>query len=126
MPTSFGSICTPYPIVKAIGQLLLKNQINQLQPTLKTRAMSVTSRPGSTTSWARSTTVARYCSLWAYHFLTWVIHTESVLASFSLNFEVLMELEANELLKGLVLGKDKNIHLRITPLSDVGCYNPPP
>ncbi|RXI06451.1 hypothetical protein DVH24_018493 [Malus domestica] len=43
----------------------------------------------------------------------------------SLNFGVLMEPEASELPKGLVLGRDENIHLRITPLGDVGCYNPP-
>ncbi|KAM1472316.1 hypothetical protein ACFXTO_043108 [Malus domestica] len=43
-----------------------------------------------------------------------------------LNFGLLMEPEASELLKGLVLGRDGNIHLRITPLGDVGCYNPPP
>ncbi|RXI06294.1 hypothetical protein DVH24_018336 [Malus domestica] len=34
-----------------------------------------------------------------------------------------MEPEASELPKGLVLGRDGNIHLRITPLGDVGCYN---
>ncbi|CAN6541363.1 unnamed protein product [Malus baccata var. baccata] len=30
----------------------------------------VTSRPGSTTSRAHSTTVTRYCPFWAYHSLT--------------------------------------------------------
>ncbi|KAM2297342.1 hypothetical protein ACFX1S_036913 [Malus domestica] len=55
----------------------------------------------------------------------WVTHHGSALASFSLNFGVRTELEASELLKGLVLGKDVNIHLRITPLGDVGSYNPP-
>ncbi|CAN6567634.1 unnamed protein product [Malus baccata var. baccata] len=84
----------------------------------------VTSRPGSTTSRAHSTTVARYCPLWAYHSLTWVTHPGSALTSFSLNFEVPTEPEASELPKGLVLGRDENIHLRITPLGDVGCYNP--
>ncbi|RXH89079.1 hypothetical protein DVH24_006057 [Malus domestica] len=47
----------------------------------------------------------------------------------SLNFGVPMEPEASELPKGLVLGKDGNIHIRLTgstPLGDVGCYNPPP
>ncbi|RXI04253.1 hypothetical protein DVH24_038527 [Malus domestica] len=32
--------------------------------------LNVTSQPGSTTSRARSTTVAQCCSLWAYHSLT--------------------------------------------------------
>ncbi|KAM1318229.1 hypothetical protein ACFX13_003522 [Malus domestica] len=43
----------------------------------------------------------------------------------SLNFRVPMEPEANELPKGLVLGRDGNIHIRLigsTPLGDVGCY----
>ncbi|KAM2598376.1 hypothetical protein TB2_036917 [Malus domestica] len=56
----------------------------------------------------------------------WVTHPRSVLALFSLNFGVPMELEASELPKGLVLGRDENIHIRITPLGDVGSYNPPP
>ncbi|CAN6725137.1 unnamed protein product [Malus baccata var. baccata] len=56
----------------------------------------------------------------------WVTHHGSALATFSLNFEVPTESEASELPKGLVLGRDGNIHLRITPLGDVGCYNPPP
>ncbi|KAM2657000.1 hypothetical protein EV1_012422 [Malus domestica] len=56
----------------------------------------------------------------------WVTHPGSALASFSLNFGVPMEPEASELPKGLVLGRDENIHLRITPLGDVGRYNPPP
>ncbi|RXH73916.1 hypothetical protein DVH24_016738 [Malus domestica] len=55
----------------------------------------------------------------------WVTHPGSALASFSLNFGVPTEPEASELPKGLVLGRDGNIHLRITPLGDVGCYNPP-
>ncbi|RXH74022.1 hypothetical protein DVH24_016844 [Malus domestica] len=37
---------------------------------------------------------------------------------FSLNFGVPTELEASELPKGLVLGRDGNIHLRIAPLGD--------
>ncbi|KAM1752941.1 hypothetical protein ACFX12_005584 [Malus domestica] len=37
-----------------------------------------------------------------------------------------MEPKACELPKGFVLGRDENIHLRIIPLGDVGCYNPPP
>ncbi|KAB2601798.1 nuclease HARBI1 [Pyrus ussuriensis x Pyrus communis] len=36
------------------------------------------------------------------------------------------EPEASELPKGLVLGRDGEIHIRITPLGDVGSYNPPP
>ncbi|RXI06881.1 hypothetical protein DVH24_026017 [Malus domestica] len=43
----------------------------------------------------------------------------------SLNFEVLKEPEASELPKGLVLGRDENIHIRLTgstPLDDVGYY----
>ena len=39
-----------------------------------------------------------------------------------------MESEASELPKGLVLGRDENIHIRLTgstPLGDVGSYNPP-
>ncbi|RXH88843.1 hypothetical protein DVH24_000442 [Malus domestica] len=68
---------------------------------------------------SRSTTVARYCPLWAYHSLTWVTHPGSALASFSLNFGVPMEPEASELPKGLVLGRDENIHLRILPLGEV-------
>ncbi|RXH70118.1 hypothetical protein DVH24_007374 [Malus domestica] len=50
----------------------------------------------------------------------------SALTSFSLNFGVPTEPEANELPKCLVLGRDENIHLRITPLGNLGCYNPPP
>ncbi|RXH83161.1 hypothetical protein DVH24_003659 [Malus domestica] len=53
----------------------------------------------------------------------WVTHLGSALAPFSLNFGVPTKSEASELPKGLVLGKDENIHLRITPLGDVGCYN---
>ncbi|RXH90335.1 hypothetical protein DVH24_032692 [Malus domestica] len=131
----------------------------------------VTSRPGSITSRARSTIVARYCPLWAYHSLTalipnchipaqgpphpgpvhhhrtilsalgpdhvimvlflgthtrtsqWVTHHGSALVRYSLNFRVPMNSEASELPKSLVLGRDENIHLRITPLGDVGCHN---
>ncbi|RXI09453.1 hypothetical protein DVH24_034070 [Malus domestica] len=60
------------------------------------------------------------------HALTWVTHHGSALAPLSLNFGVPTEPEASELPKGLMLGMDRNIHLRITPLGDVGCYNPPP
>ena len=40
-----------------------------------------------------------------------------------------MEPEASELPKGLSLGRDENIHIRLTgstPLGHVGSYNPPP
>ena len=53
----------------------------------------------------------------------WVTHHGIAQASFSLNFGVPTEPEASELPKGLVLGRDENIHLRITPLGDVGCHN---
>ncbi|RXH72593.1 hypothetical protein DVH24_012277 [Malus domestica] len=33
------------------------------------------------------------------------------------------EPETSELLKGLVLDRDENIHIMITSLGDVGCYN---
>ena len=33
-----------------------------------------------------------------------------------------MEPEANELPKCLVLGRDENIHIKITPLGDVGSH----
>ena len=56
----------------------------------------------------------------------WVTHHGIALAPFSLNFGVPTEPEASELPKVLVLGKDGNIHIRITPLGDVGCHNPPP
>ncbi|CAN6685653.1 unnamed protein product [Malus baccata var. baccata] len=56
------------------------------------------------------------------HTLTWVTHHGSALAPFLLNFGVPTESEASELPKGLVLGRDENIHLRIAPLGDVGCY----
>ncbi|CAN6589044.1 unnamed protein product [Malus baccata var. baccata] len=56
----------------------------------------------------------------------WVTHHGIALARYSLNFGVSMELEASELPKGLVLGRDENIHIMITPLGDVGSYNLPP
>ena len=37
-----------------------------------------------------------------------------------------MEPEASELPKGLALDRDGNIHIRITPLRNVGSHNPPP
>ena len=56
----------------------------------------------------------------------WVTHHGIALARYSLNFEVPTEPEASELPKGLALGRDGNIHIRITPLGDVGSHNPPP
>ncbi|RXI06993.1 hypothetical protein DVH24_026129 [Malus domestica] len=47
----------------------------------------------------------------------------------SFNFRVPMESKASELPKGLMLGRDGNIHIRLTgstPLGNVRCYNPPP
>ena len=52
----------------------------------------------------------------------WVTHHGIALAPFSLNFGVPMEPEASELPKRLMLGRDGNIHIRLTPLGDVGCY----
>ncbi|CAN6716001.1 unnamed protein product [Malus baccata var. baccata] len=48
----------------------------------------------------------------------WVTHPGSALAFFSLNFRVPTELGASDLPKSLVLGRDGNIHLRITLLGD--------
>ncbi|RXH99962.1 hypothetical protein DVH24_030453 [Malus domestica] len=83
--------------------------------------------PGSTTSRAHPTTVARYCPLWAPNMPSqtsqWVTHHGIALVCYSLNFGVPMEPEANELPKGLMLGKDVNIHIRITPLCNVGSYS---
>ncbi|CAN6718518.1 unnamed protein product [Malus baccata var. baccata] len=73
--------------------------------------------PRRITSRARSTTIARYSTS------QWVTHPGSALAPFSLNFGVPTEPEASELSKGIVLGRDENIHLRITPLNDVRCHN---
>ncbi|CAN6722037.1 unnamed protein product [Malus baccata var. baccata] len=52
----------------------------------------------------------------------WVTHHGIALVRYSFNFRVPMESETSELSKGLVLDRDKNIHLRITPLGDVGSY----
>ncbi|RXI00034.1 hypothetical protein DVH24_030524, partial [Malus domestica] len=83
----------------------------------------VTSRPGADhfpgPLHHRSTILS---TLGPNHALTWVTHPRSALAPFSLNFGVHTEPEANELPKGLMLGRDGNIHLRIAPLGDVGCY----
>ncbi|RXH85531.1 hypothetical protein DVH24_009352, partial [Malus domestica] len=49
----------------------------------------------------------------------WVTHHGTTLATSSLNFGVPTKPEASELPKGLVLGKDGNIDLRITHLGDV-------
>ena len=56
----------------------------------------------------------------------WVTHYGIALARYSLNFGVPMKPEASEFPKGLVLGRDENIHIRLTgstPLGDVGSYN---
>ena len=44
-----------------------------------------------------------------------VTHHGIALTRYSLNFGVPMEPEASEFPKGLVLGRDENIHIRITP-----------
>ena len=91
----------------------------------------VTSRPGPLPHPGLDSILARYCPLWAYHSLTvlflgthtrtsqWVTHHGIALARYSLNFGVPTEPEASELPKGLVLGRDVNIHIRITPLGNV-------
>ncbi|KAM1390753.1 hypothetical protein ACFX2I_018544 [Malus domestica] len=59
----------------------------------------------------------------------WVTYPGNSMTLFSFNFRVPMEPAASELPKGLALGRDENIHIRLTgstPLSDVGCYNLPP
>ncbi|RXH97299.1 hypothetical protein DVH24_035967 [Malus domestica] len=78
-------------------------------------------------------TIARYCLLWASTTPLWNSHENFLVGhpswecfrSNSLNFGVPMEHEASEFPKGLVLGRDGNIHIRLTrftPLGDVGCY----
>ena len=52
----------------------------------------------------------------------WVTHHRSALARYSLNFGVSMEPEVSELPKSLALGKDENIHIKITLLGDVGSH----
>ena len=52
-----------------------------------------------------------------------VTHHGNALAQSRLTSEFLMEPEASEFPKGLVLGRDENIHIRLTrstPLGDVG------
>ncbi|RXH96083.1 hypothetical protein DVH24_008583 [Malus domestica] len=82
----------------------------------KTKTSNVTSRPGADhfpgPLHHRSTILS---ALGPDYALTWVTHPGSALASFSLNFGVPTEPEASELPKGLMLGRDGNIHLRITP-----------
>ena len=107
---------------------------------------------GTTTSRARSTSVAQYCPLWApLHYRStilsalgpdytltvlflgthtrtsqWVTtHHGSALARYSLNFGVPMEPEASELPKGLTLFGGGYVHIRhrrSTPLGNVGSY----
>ncbi|RXH93683.1 hypothetical protein DVH24_014259 [Malus domestica] len=106
--------------------------INLLNPT-------VTSRPRPRPHPELDSIVVRYCQFWApttpSHFVFWNSHENFSVGhpywdysrSNSLNFGVPMEPEANELPKGLVLGRDENIHIRprgSTPLGDVGCNNP--
>ncbi|RXH72948.1 hypothetical protein DVH24_012632 [Malus domestica] len=61
---------------------------------------------------------SRFCFWELTSNFQWVTHLGSALAFFSLNFGVPTEPEASELPKGLVLGRDGNINLRITPLGD--------
>ncbi|RXH73818.1 hypothetical protein DVH24_016640, partial [Malus domestica] len=111
-------------------------------------AQIVTSRPRLPPHPELDSTVTRYSALSPDHALTvlflgthtrisqWVTHLGpnhalTVLTSQwvthprnSLNFGVPMEPEANELPKGLMLGRDGNIHIRLTrstPLGNVGC-----
>ncbi|RXI03142.1 hypothetical protein DVH24_003794 [Malus domestica] len=84
--------------------------------------------PGQITSPSRSTTCSTILSVLGLpfpHELTsnLVTHHGGAPATFSLNFGVPTESEDSELPKGLVLDMDVNIHLRITPMGDVGCYN---
>ncbi|TQD75892.1 hypothetical protein C1H46_038573 [Malus baccata] len=70
--------------------------------------------------------VARYCPLWALttpsRFCFWELTRElpsgspimDCTCANSLNFRVPMEPEASELPKSLVLGKDENIHIKLT------------
>ncbi|RXH67298.1 hypothetical protein DVH24_027418 [Malus domestica] len=44
----------------------------------------------------------------------WVTHHGSALVRYSLNFRVPMNSKASELPKGFVLGRDENIHIRLT------------
>ncbi|RXH77850.1 hypothetical protein DVH24_039821 [Malus domestica] len=56
----------------------------------------------------------------------WVTHPGNALTPFLLNFGVPTEPKASELPKGLVLGRDENIHIRhrgSIPLGDVGSNN---
>ncbi|RXI03037.1 hypothetical protein DVH24_003115 [Malus domestica] len=55
----------------------------------------------------------------------WVTHHGIALARYSLNFEVPMEPKTSELPKCLVLGRDENIHIRLTgstSLGDMECH----
>ncbi|RXH92088.1 hypothetical protein DVH24_021111 [Malus domestica] len=88
---------------------------------------SVTSWPGPPSHPGLDSTVAQYCPLWApttpSQTSQWVTHLGNALAPFSFNFEVLTKPEASELPKGLVLGRDENIYIRLigsTPLGRCG------
>ncbi|RXI01080.1 hypothetical protein DVH24_001314 [Malus domestica] len=94
----------------------------------------VTSRPGPPPHPGLDSTIARYYPLWdpttpsrnldenfPMGHPSWECSCPNLL-----NFGVPMEPKASELLKGLVLGRDGNIHIRLTgstPLGDVGCYS---
>ncbi|CAN6707170.1 unnamed protein product [Malus baccata var. baccata] len=71
--------------------------------------------------------ITQYCPLWASTTPSWFCFWE--LTQELPSGSPIMGLFSCELLpKGLVLGKDGNIHIRLrgsTPLGDVGCYNPP-
>ncbi|RXH84809.1 hypothetical protein DVH24_040157 [Malus domestica] len=79
-----------------------------------------------TTSWARLRRSMILSTLGPHHALMvlflgtytrtsqWVTHSENALRANSLNFEVPIEPDASELPKGPVLGRDGNIHIRLT------------
>ncbi|RXI08263.1 hypothetical protein DVH24_022407, partial [Malus domestica] len=75
-------------------------------------------------------TVARYCLLWVPTTPSRNLH-ENFLVGHpswdcsrvnSLNFEVPMEPETSEFPKGLVLSRNRNIHIKLTGSTHVGCY----
>ncbi|RXI09433.1 hypothetical protein DVH24_034050 [Malus domestica] len=111
-----------YPI-KTIDSLILGIEL--------VHCIHLVSHPGL------NSTVLRYCPLWApttpSRFVSRNSHENFLLGHplwdcsrvNSLNFGVPMEPEASELPKGLVLGRDGNIHIKLTgstPLDDVGYY----
>ncbi|RXH81064.1 hypothetical protein DVH24_004978 [Malus domestica] len=106
--------------------------ILQLRPTTRdgqwlwrTVYTTVTSRPGvhhvPGSLHHRSTTLS---ALGPDHALTvFGSPIMGLLSRYSLNFGVPMEPETSELPKGLMLGRNENIHIRITLLDVVGSYN---